>query len=142
MNGYVPNEIIGKSPGFFQGIDTSKKTKNSIKKALKNIEPFIEDIKYLLSETPHLHIILQGFPFSHASKFGCFLDRIHFAEKKATKYAMGYKMMKYNSFDKQLQVNSRNEKLPKINSLSLINQNIIARKKQLDSIVAALKKFN
>lgn len=44
MNGYVPNEIIGKSPGFFQGIDTSKKTKKVIQKALINLEPFKEVI--------------------------------------------------------------------------------------------------
>ena len=44
MNGYEPSEIIGKSPGFFQGNATSKKTKNSIKKALINLKPFKEVI--------------------------------------------------------------------------------------------------
>jgi PAS domain S-box-containing protein len=44
MNGYHSKEVIGKSPSFFQGIDTCKKTKNSIKKALLNQEPFKEVI--------------------------------------------------------------------------------------------------
>lgn len=44
MNGYHSEEIIGKSPSFFQGIDTCIKTKKSIKKALDNLEPFKEII--------------------------------------------------------------------------------------------------
>ncbi len=44
MNGYNPNEIIGKSPSFFQGLKTCNKTKNSIKKALQNYAPFKEVI--------------------------------------------------------------------------------------------------
>ncbi len=44
MNGYKSEEVIGKSPGFFQGIDTCQNTKNKISKALKNHEPFKEVI--------------------------------------------------------------------------------------------------
>ena len=44
MNGYNANEIIGKSPSFFQGLETCVKTKMSIKKALQNCAPFKEVI--------------------------------------------------------------------------------------------------
>lgn len=44
MNGYSPSEIIGKSPGYFQGIETSIKTKKSIKYALQDLKPFKEVI--------------------------------------------------------------------------------------------------
>ena len=44
MNGYVPDEIIGKSPSFFQGNETCNKTKGKIKKALLNLESFKEVI--------------------------------------------------------------------------------------------------
>ena len=44
MNGYNSSEVIGKSPSFFQGIDTCNKAKKSIKKALDNLEPFREVI--------------------------------------------------------------------------------------------------
>ncbi len=44
MNGYTSSEIIGKSPGYFQGIETSKKTKKVIKDALQDLKPFKEVI--------------------------------------------------------------------------------------------------
>ncbi len=42
MNGYQPFEVIGKSPSLFQGLETSEKTKKSIKKALNSHAPFKE----------------------------------------------------------------------------------------------------
>lgn len=44
MNGYKPDEILGKSPTMFQGLETSKRTTLSIKNAIENLEPFKEVI--------------------------------------------------------------------------------------------------
>ncbi len=70
MNGYVPNEIIGQTPGFFQGVDTSKKTKNSIKKALKNIEPFKEVILNYKKNGETYWCEIEAYPkFDHQGNF-------------------------------------------------------------------------
>lgn len=44
ISGYQPEEILGKSPVLFQGKDTSKQTRQKIKTALNNLEPFKEVI--------------------------------------------------------------------------------------------------
>lgn len=36
MNGYSPDDVIGKSPKIFQGVQTSKFTKSTIAEAIKN----------------------------------------------------------------------------------------------------------
>jgi len=40
MNGYHPDEIVGKKPKIFQGTDTCKETSRIIRKAIINKEPF------------------------------------------------------------------------------------------------------
>lgn len=40
MNGYKPEEILGKKPKIFQGVDTCKETSKNIGIAIKNREPF------------------------------------------------------------------------------------------------------
>lgn len=40
MNGYRPEEILGKKPKMFQGAETSKKTIGEIRKAIDNQIPF------------------------------------------------------------------------------------------------------
>ena len=40
MNGYSPNEILGKRPKLFQGRETSKETIGQIRKAIENRMPF------------------------------------------------------------------------------------------------------
>jgi PAS domain S-box-containing protein len=44
MNGYNSKDILGKSPGMFQGRETSIETKKIIEKALKDHKPFKEVI--------------------------------------------------------------------------------------------------
>lgn len=44
INGYQPEEILGKSPVIFQGKATSKETRQKIKAALTNLKPFKEII--------------------------------------------------------------------------------------------------
>ena len=50
----------------------------------------MEAVQALLIRNERLHIILQGFWFSHAHLFGGLLDRIHFAEGKAVKFGQNY----------------------------------------------------
>lgn len=40
MNGYQPEEIIGKSPKIFQGTETCVTTSGEIREAIKNKQPF------------------------------------------------------------------------------------------------------
>jgi PAS domain S-box-containing protein len=44
MNGYNSREVIGKSPGMFQGSETCLETKKNIETALKNLKSFKEVI--------------------------------------------------------------------------------------------------
>lgn len=44
MNGYQPEEMLGKSPTMFQGLETSKQTIISIREAIDNLQPFKEVI--------------------------------------------------------------------------------------------------
>ena len=44
MNGYLPQEIIGKKPKLFQGEKTCQETSLRIRKAIENREPFEEVI--------------------------------------------------------------------------------------------------
>lgn len=40
MNGYLPNEVLGKRPKLFQGKGTSKETRGEIRVAIENRMPF------------------------------------------------------------------------------------------------------
>ncbi|NAY91808.1 PAS domain-containing protein [Muricauda sp. JGD-17] len=40
MNGYRPQEVIGKTPKLFQGKDTCKETSKKVSKAVKSLSPF------------------------------------------------------------------------------------------------------
>ncbi|MDT0606449.1 PAS domain-containing protein [Croceitalea rosinachiae] len=40
MNGYMPDEILGKKPKIFQGAETCKETASEISKAVKNKQAF------------------------------------------------------------------------------------------------------
>jgi len=57
----------------------------------KDQDVIIKNIKEFLNLFPYLHFVLVGFPLNRISEFGCLLDRIHFADKKPTKYAINYK---------------------------------------------------
>ena len=103
-------------------------------KAKKNNGDLIETIKFILSEIPYLHIILQGFPLYQSENFSYFLNRIHFAEKKATKCAWGFKQMEFNGSSKGLLTVQRSKDLKRMDPLDLIIHNVIARQKYLESI--------
>jgi hypothetical protein len=83
-------------------------------KSKSDIEFLIDTISYILSELPYIHIILQGFPFTKASRFEILLDRIHFAEKKAVKYSIGYKSLKFDTKSQKLLVSQNSKPSKKI----------------------------
>jgi len=134
---YALNEFqIKRWVNFFRRNDNVKYvTMNcQFQKARKNNCDLIETIKSILSELPHLHIILQGFPFTQIHHFQYFLDRIHFAEKKPIKSALSFKRMEFDDATRKLMTKQRSKKLERINACDLISQNIIARTKYLESI--------
>ena len=81
MNGYKSNEIIGKSPGIFQGIDTCNSTKLAIKKALQNHEPFKEVILNYKKNGETYWCEIEAYP--KFDKLGNFVNYIAF-EKLAS----------------------------------------------------------
>jgi PAS domain S-box-containing protein len=54
MNGYTPNEVIGKSPKMFQGADTPANTRKEIREAIIRRIPFRGSIvNYRKDGTPY-----------------------------------------------------------------------------------------
>lgn len=62
MNGYKPEEIIGKKPKIFQGKETCEKTTKKISKAIKNEIPFeVTLVNYKKNGAPY-HCKIKGAP--------------------------------------------------------------------------------
>jgi PAS domain S-box-containing protein len=65
INGYEVNEIIGKSPSMFQGVDTSEITKSNIRESIKNLKPFKEVILNYKKNGEKYYCHIEAYP-----KFG------------------------------------------------------------------------
>lgn len=74
INGYLPQEIIGKSPSMFQGEATSKATRARIKTALINLKPFKEVILNYRKNGETYWCEIEAYPMF--SKKGEFLNYI------------------------------------------------------------------
>lgn len=54
LSGYLPEEVIGKTPKLFQGKDTSNESKAVIRKAIHELKPFaITLLNYSKAGTPY-----------------------------------------------------------------------------------------
>ncbi|WP_291119977.1 PAS domain-containing protein [Flavobacterium sp. UBA6135] len=62
MNGYHPNEVMGKSPNMFQGELTSETSKNNIRKALAKNLPFKEVILNYRKDGTVYHCEIEAYP--------------------------------------------------------------------------------
>ena len=62
MNGYTPEEIIGKNPKMFQGKHTCKKTAFKIGQAIKNRTPFEETILNYRKDGTTYNCWIKGTP--------------------------------------------------------------------------------
>jgi PAS domain S-box-containing protein len=76
INGFKPNEIIGKSPKMFQGKDTTVQSRENIQKAVKNLEPFKEVIINYDKNGEKYCCEIEAYP--KFSKEGEFLNYIAF----------------------------------------------------------------
>lgn len=74
INGYLPTEIIGKSPTMFQGEATSTATRARIKTALNNLKPFKEVILNYRKNGETYWCEIEAYPMF--SKKGEFLNYI------------------------------------------------------------------
>lgn len=74
INGYLPKEIIGKSPNIFQGEATCKATRARIKTALNNLKPFKEVILNYKKNGESYWCEIEAYPMF--SKQGEFLNYI------------------------------------------------------------------
>ncbi len=62
MNGYKPDEIIGKSPKMFQGIETSKEITAQIGNAIRQKKPFEQTIVNYHKDGSAYDCHIKGFP--------------------------------------------------------------------------------
>ena len=62
MTGYETNEVIGKTPKFFQGQATSKETNEEIRKAIKSQKPFEKIIVNYRKSGETYDCLIKGFP--------------------------------------------------------------------------------
>jgi PAS domain S-box-containing protein len=78
MNGYEVNEIIGKYPSMFQGIETRETSRQLIREAIKELRPFETNIiNYHKRGNPY-NCHIQGYPvfniYNQLSHFIAFED--------------------------------------------------------------------
>lgn len=76
INGYKPDEIIGKSPKMFQGEETSLQSKENIRRAIQNHEPFKEVLLNYSKEGNIYYCEIEAYP--KFGKDGQFLNYIAF----------------------------------------------------------------
>lgn len=62
MNGYTPNEVVGKSPKMFQGIKTDTKTSNQIREAIKSQKPFEKVVLNYCKDGSPYKCHIKGYP--------------------------------------------------------------------------------
>ncbi|RZK13052.1 MAG: PAS domain-containing protein [Flavobacterium sp.] len=62
MTGYQSNEVIGKTPKFFQGQATSQETNDEIRMAIKSHEPFEKIIVNYRKSGETYDCLIKGFP--------------------------------------------------------------------------------
>ena len=62
MTGYETEEVVGKTPKFFQGEATSSKVNLEIRKAIENQEPFEKTIVNYRKSGETYDCLIKGFP--------------------------------------------------------------------------------
>lgn len=74
MNGYNPEEVVGKKPKVFQGMATAPTVKQKIKKAISTEQPFTATlINYSKDGTPY-NCYIEGMPvFNKKGKLSHFM---------------------------------------------------------------------
>lgn len=74
ISGYEPEEVLGKSPTVFQGKNTSILTRQKIKTAITNLEPFKEVILNYRKSGDSYWCEIEGYPMF--DKYGNFKNYI------------------------------------------------------------------
>jgi PAS domain S-box-containing protein len=62
MNGYLPTEVIGKTPRMFQGVATNEDVSNEIRNALLDIKPFEKTIINYKKNGETYQCLIKGYP--------------------------------------------------------------------------------
>lgn len=68
MNGYLPAEVIGKSPRIFQGKDTKEEARAYVKAAIHNTQPFETTILNYRKDGSVYDCHIQAFPLFNRTK--------------------------------------------------------------------------
>ena len=110
-------------------------TNCQLQKSTADVSQVIKIIIIILKQMSNLHVILQGFPLDRISEFGLLLERIHFADKGAIKYALSKVMLQINGASKIRTIqNSR------LNVAELIKHNTSIKEKYIQKIMALHRK--
>lgn len=74
MNGYTPNEIVGKSPKMFQGKETDLQVSSEIRQAIINKVPFEKNVINYCKDGSLYKCHIKGFPvFNHKGEVTNFI---------------------------------------------------------------------
>ena len=68
MNGYSPDEVIGKTPRLFQGVETKAETRAYVRSAIQNTQPFETTIINYRKDGSLYHCHIQAVPLFNRNK--------------------------------------------------------------------------
>jgi hypothetical protein len=101
-----------------------------LQKKQTDITQLILTVKSILKAIPYLHVILQGFHLNQIHRFGNFITRIHFTDKKPAKFAQCSRSLIFD--------NANNKIVDIIDRLStkenLLANNILVQQEYIESV--------
>lgn len=110
-----------------------------LQKSDEDINQIVATVKGILAAFPYLHVLLQGFHLNKIDRFDRFLDRLHFADKIATKYAQSHRRIFFDYKKQGLD----DEHADKLDLNELLEPNINTRYSFVERMTnAALRRVN
>lgn len=113
-------------------------TNCQMQKAEIEIKWTVDFVSKLLQEIPWLHVILQGFNAECLWRFGDLTNRIHLANKRPVKYAMGNKQFTFEVNRNKLIVDSL-QLNNQFNKSNLIGVNVAEYYQYIEAILTKFK---
>lgn len=98
-----------------------------LEKTDEYIDKNVRVLKYIIENLPHLHVILQGFPFDSIHKLGSIINNVHFVDAVPLNLARNH--IKIDT-DYRSTKSMKRDQTP---FLPLLLHNIDARKRQLEN---------
>ena len=84
-----------------------------LQRSRADVDMVIASVRAILQRVPwEMHVILTGFPFRDVYHFGPMLDRIHFVDKMASKYAQNHRKIDLDFETGRMLTRGSNESIP------------------------------